>query len=155
MSTSTRIFSINVIEIKDSKKIFKVKKKPTRVLLDETFEDILLNFDVDTTFKQSQIKVRKYDSDNAFHCEIDKKISDILEFDPNFKVMEAFLTYKSEESTVEEISRKRDGFNVLRSNARGLEKPKKKKESNGDSVNIFRTFLKLVILNFLTCHFEY
>ena len=69
--------------------------------------------------------------------------------------MEAFLTYKSEESTVEEISQKRDGFNVLRSNARGLEKPKKKKESNGDSVNIFRTFLKLVILNFLTCHFEY
>ena len=70
--------------------------------------------------------------------------------------MEAFLIYKPEESTVEEISRKRDGFNVLMSNARGLEKPKKKKKSNGESIMVFRTFfLKVVILNFLTCHFEF
>ena len=61
MVTNTRIFSINVIEIKDSKKIFKVKNKLTRVLLDKTFEDILLNLDVDTTFKKSQIEVRKCD----------------------------------------------------------------------------------------------
>ena len=141
MATSKGIFSINIVEIKDSKKIFKVKNKLTWVLLDETFEDILLNLDVDTTFKKSRIEVRKCNSDNAFHCEIDQKISDILEFDPNFKVVEAFLTYKIEESTVEEILRKRDGFNVLMSNARGLEKPKKKKESNGESINVFRTFL--------------
>ena len=98
--------------------MFKVKNKLTRVLLDETFKDILLNLDV---------KVRKSDSD-------------ILEFNPNFKVMEAFLTYKQEGSTVKDISRKRDAFNVLMSNAKGLEKPKKKKESNGDSINVFRTF---------------
>ena len=96
MATSTRIFSINIIEIKDSKKIFKVRNKLTRVLLDETFEDILLNLDIDTTFKKSRIEVGKCDSDNTFHCEIDQKISDILEFDPNFKVIEAFLTYKPE-----------------------------------------------------------
>ena len=56
--------------------------------------------------------------------------------------MEAFLTYtyKPEERTVEEISRKRDGFNVLMSNARGLENPKKKQEPNGESINVFRTF---------------
>ena len=54
--------------------------------------------------------------------------------------MEAFLTYKREESTVEDISRKRDAFNVLMPNAKGREKPKKKKESNGDSINVFRTF---------------
>ena len=54
--------------------------------------------------------------------------------------MEAFLTYKREGSTVEDISRKRDAFNVLMPNAKGLEKPKKKKESNGDSINVFRTF---------------
>ena len=35
MATSTRIFSINVIDIKDSKKVFKVKNKLTRVLLGE------------------------------------------------------------------------------------------------------------------------
>ena len=70
MATSTHIFYIN-IEIKDSKKIFKVKNKLTRVLLDETFADILLNLDVDTTFKKSLIEVSKCDSDNAFHCEID------------------------------------------------------------------------------------
>ena len=52
MAMSTRIFSINVIKIKDSKKIFKVKNKIRRVLLDKTFEDILLNLDVDTTFKK-------------------------------------------------------------------------------------------------------
>ena len=52
MAISTRIFSINVIKIKDSKKIFKVKNKIRRVLLDKTFEDILLNLDVDTTFKK-------------------------------------------------------------------------------------------------------
>ena len=52
MDMSTRIFSINVIKIKDSKKIFKVKNKIRRVLLDKTFEDILLNLDVDTTFKK-------------------------------------------------------------------------------------------------------
>ena len=96
MATTTRIFSINVIEIKDPQKILKVKNKLTRVLLDETFEDILLNLNVDTTLKKSRIEVRKCDSDNAFHCEIDQKISDILKFDPNFKVMEAFLTYKPE-----------------------------------------------------------
>ena len=96
--------------------------------------------DVDATFKKSRIEVRKGDSDNAFHCEIDQKISDILKFDPNFKVMVVFLTYKPEESTVEEITRKRDGFNVLMSNARGLEKPKKENESNGESINVFRTF---------------
>ena len=62
--------------------------------------------------------------------------------------MEAFLIYKPEESTVEEISRKRDGFNVLMSNVRGLGKTKKKKESNGESINGFRTFFKVVILNF-------
>ena len=154
MATSTRIFSINVVEIKDSKKVFEVKNKLTQVLLDQTFEDVLLNLDVDTTFKKSRIEVGKCDSDNAFHCVIDQKISDILEFEPYFKVMEAFLTYKPEESTVEEISRKRDGFNVLMSSARGLEKPKKKKESNGESINIFPTFFKVVILNFLTCRFE-
>ena len=87
MATSTCIFSINVIEIKDSKKIFKVNKL-TRALLDETFEDILLNLDVDATFKKSRIEVRKGDSDNAFHCEIDQKISDILKIGPNCKVME-------------------------------------------------------------------
>ena len=97
--------------------------------------------DVDTTFKKSRTEVRKCDSDNTFHCEIDQEISDILGFDPNFKVMEAFFIYKPEESTVEEISRKRNGFNVLMSNARGLEKPKKKKESNGESINVFRTFV--------------
>ena len=69
--------------------------------------------------------------------------------------MEAFLTYKSEESTVEEISRKLDGFNVLMFNVRGLEKPKEKKESNGESINLFRTFFKVVILNFLKSHFEF
>ena len=93
MATSTRIFFINVIEIKDSKKIFEVKNKLTRVLLDETFEGILLNLDVDATLEY-WIKVRKCDSDNAFHNEMDQKISDIHEFDPNFKVMEVFLTYK-------------------------------------------------------------
>ena len=51
MATSTRIFFINVIEIKDSKKIFEVKNKLTRVLLDETFEGILLNLDVDATLE--------------------------------------------------------------------------------------------------------
>ena len=61
MVTSTRIFSINVIEIKDSKKIFKVKNKLTRALLDKIFEDILLNLGVDTTFKKSHIEVRKCD----------------------------------------------------------------------------------------------
>ena len=81
----------------------------------------MLNLDVDKTFKKSQIEVNKCDSDNAFHCEIDQKMSDILEFNPNFKVMVAFLTSKPEESTVEEISWKRDGFNVLMSNARGLD----------------------------------
>ena len=96
--------------------------------------------DVDTTFKKSRTEFKDCDSDNTFHCEIDQEISDILGFDPNFKVMEAFFTYKPEESTVEEISRKRDGFNVLMSNASGLEKPKKKKESNGESINVFRTF---------------
>ena len=140
MGTSTRIFSINVVKIKDSKKIFEVKNKLTQVLLDETFEDISLNLDVDTIFKKSWIEVRKCHSDNAFHCEIDQTISDILEFEPYFKVIEAFLTYKPEESTVEEISWKRDGSNALMSNARGLEKPKKKKESNGESINVFRTF---------------
>ena len=69
--------------------------------------------------------------------------------------MEAFLTYKSERSTVDEISRKLDGFNVLMSSVRGLEKPKEKKKSNGESINFFRTFFKVVILNFLTSHFEF
>ena len=140
MTRSIHIFSINVIEIKYSKKIFKVKNKWTRVLLDETFKDILLNLDVDTTFKKPQTEVRKCDSDNAFHFETDQKISDILEFDPNFKVMEAFLTYKAEESTEEKILWKWDGFNVLMFNASGLEKPRKKKESNGESINVFCTF---------------
>ena len=85
MATSKGIFSINIIEIKDSKKIFKVKNKLTRVLLDETFEDISLNLDVDTIFKKSWIEVRKCHSDNAFHCEIDQTISDILEFEPYLK----------------------------------------------------------------------
>ena len=59
MAMSTCIFSINVIKIKDSKKIFKVKNKIRRVLLDKTFKDILLNLDVDTTFKKLGNVIRR------------------------------------------------------------------------------------------------
>ena len=41
--TPTRMFGIDVVEVRGSKKSLKLKNKLIRVLTDGTFEDVLLN----------------------------------------------------------------------------------------------------------------
>ena len=58
--TATRMLTIDVVEVRGSKKSLKLKNKLTRVLVDETFEDVLLNLeeDIDTRYKTCQIELK-------------------------------------------------------------------------------------------------
>ena len=83
---STRIFPYRVI--RETKKILKTKHKLTRLAVDESFEEVLFN--------KYSVGVRKVNSDNGFHCEIDKNFVDILEFDQHFKLFVVILTDEAE-----------------------------------------------------------
>ena len=125
--TPTRMFGIDVVEVRGSKKSLKLKNKLIRVFTDGTFEDVLLNLDIDTTYKTRQIELKTSGlSIYAFHCEKDKKIQEVLEFDSNFKIMSIILTY-NETGGQEEGPKRQDGLKLLMSNARALETPKKKR----------------------------
>ena len=130
--TSTRMFAIDVVEFRGSKKLLKLKKKLTTVLVDATFEDVLLNLEHnDTRYKICRIELKTFGSSiNAFHCEVDQKIQEVLEFDSNFKIMSIILIY-DETGGQEEGLKRQDGLKLM-SNARALERPKKKKETKGE-----------------------
>ena len=57
---STRIFPYSVI--RETKKILKTKHKLTRFAVDESFEEVLFSFDIDTNYKKYSVGVRKFNS---------------------------------------------------------------------------------------------
>ena len=61
----------------------KLKNKLTRVLVDETYEDVLLNLeDIDTRYKTCRIELKPSGSlINAFYCEVNQKTWEVMEFD--------------------------------------------------------------------------
>jgi len=63
--------SVHTVDTKNTKKI-------TQVLLDESFEDILINVGVDVSYDECNLEVKTSDSSEPFNCEVDQKISDIL-----------------------------------------------------------------------------
>ena len=72
---SIRIFPYSVI--RETKEILKTKHKHTRVA--ENFEKVLFSFDIDINYKKYSVGIRKFTSDDALHCEIDRKSSDIFD----------------------------------------------------------------------------
>ena len=109
-----------------------MKNKITRVECDKTFDDILINVGVVDVYDEYKIEVKTSDSSEPFSCEPFQKISDILEFNNNFKIINISLNYKETDAPpVATPKRKRDGFSYLMENARAMKTPKKKKETNG------------------------
>ena len=128
--TSARTFAINTVEVRGSNESLKLKSKLTRVLTDETFEDVLLL--TQGTRRQIELKTSAL-LINAFHCEVDRKIWEVLEFDSNFKTMSTILTY-NETGGQEEGPKRQGDLKLLTSNARAVETPKSKKETAGKIV---------------------
>ena len=128
--TSTCMLAIDVVEVRGSKKSPKLKNKLTRDLVDETFEDFLLNLeDIDTRYKTCQIELKTSGSSiDVFHCEMDQKIKEVLEFDANFKIMTIILTY-DETGGQGEVPKCQNGLKLLMSNAIALETPKTEKKT--------------------------
>jgi hypothetical protein len=81
-------YSLSLTEIRGAKKAPKVKNKITRVLLEESFEDILINVGVDVSYEKCKVEVKASNSTKPFNCEPDQKILDVLEFDKNFKIID-------------------------------------------------------------------
>ena len=77
-----------------------------------------------------EIELKTFGSSiDAFHCEVDRKIREVLEFDSNFKIMSIILIC-DETGGEEEGLKRQDGLKLM-SNARALERPKKKKDTKG------------------------
>ena len=141
--TSARTFAINTVEVRGSNGSLKLKSKLTRVLTDETFEDVLLL--TQGTRRQIELKTSTL-LINAFHCEVDRKIWEVLEFDSNFNTMSTILTY-NETGGQEEGPKRQDDLKLLMSNARAFETPKSKKETAGKIVKWFHFVCAFFIRN--------
>ena len=95
----------------------------------KTFEDITKNELDFHGYDTAKIEIQQQPDDmNPFTCELHQVLFDIIDFNPELKVINITLAYENDENDIEfEVAEKKDRLKLLMTSSRELSAPTKKK----------------------------